>query len=91
MGILVIAIRNTGHTCLCCIQLFINSSHQEQALKHLEHAKMHFEEGLSARHKAGEAVKGIAKAMRGKSASEKLSEEELMKFSARVGIQMEVV
>jgi zinc finger FYVE domain-containing protein 26 len=29
--------------------------------------------------------------MRGKSASEKLSKEELMKFSARVGIQMEVV
>lgn len=76
---------------LCCIQLFLNSSHQEQALKHLEHGKMHFEEGLLARHKAGEAVKGIAKAMRGKSASEKLSEDELVKFSARVGIQMDVV
>lgn len=76
---------------LCCIQLFLNSSHQEQALRHLEHGKMHFEEGLSARHKAGEAVKGIAKLVRGKSASEKLSEDELVKFSARVGIQMDVV
>eukprot|EP01018_Ginkgo_biloba_P037319 Gb_14991 [translate_table: standard] len=76
---------------LCCIQLFLNSGHQEQALKHLEHAKMHFDEGLSARHRAGEAVKNIAKAVRGKSASEKLTEEELVKFSARIGIQINVV
>jgi hypothetical protein len=25
---------------LCCIQLFLNSSHQDQALRHLEHAKV---------------------------------------------------
>jgi hypothetical protein len=42
-------------------------------------------------YKAGETVKGIAKAIRGKSASENLFEEELVKFYARVGIQMEVV
>ncbi|XP_057838551.1 uncharacterized protein LOC131048568 isoform X2 [Cryptomeria japonica] len=72
---------------LCCIQLFLNSPHQEQALKHLEHAKMHFEDGLTARHK----LKSIPKPGRGKSASEKLTEEELVKFSARVAIQMDVV
>ncbi|KAH9314131.1 hypothetical protein KI387_022758 [Taxus chinensis] len=48
---------------------------------------MHFEEGLSARHKS----KSIPKLGRSKSASEKLTEEELVKFSARVGIQMDVV
>jgi zinc finger FYVE domain-containing protein 26 len=25
---------------LCCIQLYLNSSNQEQALRHLEHAKV---------------------------------------------------
>ncbi|KAK8942081.1 hypothetical protein KSP40_PGU011520 [Platanthera guangdongensis] len=40
---------------LCCIQLFINSSSQEEAVKHLERAKVHFEEGLSARHRVGKA------------------------------------
>ncbi|KAL1300935.1 hypothetical protein HN51_045559 [Arachis hypogaea] len=76
---------------LCCIQLFVNSSSQEEAIKHLEHAKMHFDEGLSARHKSGESTKLITKGLRGKSASEKLTEEGLVKFSARVSIQVEVV
>ncbi|XP_077246440.1 zinc finger FYVE domain protein isoform X2 [Tasmannia lanceolata] len=76
---------------LCCIQLFMNSSSQDEAIKHLEHAKMHFEEGLSARQRAGETTKVVSKAVRGKSASEKLSEEGLVKFSARVAIQVDVV
>ncbi|XP_049378418.1 uncharacterized protein LOC125843251 isoform X1 [Solanum stenotomum] len=76
---------------LCCIQLFMNSSSQEEAIRHLENAKMHFEEGLSARHKAGESTKLITKGIRGKSASEKLTEEGLVKFSARVAIQIDVV
>ncbi|XP_020586811.1 LOW QUALITY PROTEIN: uncharacterized protein LOC110029039 [Phalaenopsis equestris] len=76
---------------LCCIQLFMNSSSQEEAVKHLEHAKVHFEEGLSARHSTGEITKILPKFTRGKSVSNKLSEEELIKLSARVGIQVEVV
>ncbi|XVE53696.1 hypothetical protein DITRI_Ditri03aG0023300 [Diplodiscus trichospermus] len=76
---------------LCCIQLFMNSSFQEEAIRHLEHAKMHFDEGLSARYKGGESTKLVTKGVRGKSASEKLTEEGLVKFSARVSIQMEVV
>uniref|UniRef100_A0A1D1Z361 Zinc finger FYVE domain-containing protein 26 n=1 Tax=Anthurium amnicola TaxID=1678845 RepID=A0A1D1Z361_9ARAE len=76
---------------LCCIQLFMNSTTQEEAIKHLEHAKTHFEEGLSARHRAGEATKLASKTARGKSAAGKLSEEGLVKFSARVAIQVEVV
>ncbi|XP_054798123.1 uncharacterized protein LOC129303101 isoform X2 [Prosopis cineraria] len=76
---------------LCCIQLFVNSSLQEEAIKHLEHAKMHFDEGLSARHKGGDSTRLVTKGLRGKSASEKLSEEGLVKFSARVSIQVEVV
>ncbi|GAV76003.1 hypothetical protein CFOL_v3_19478 [Cephalotus follicularis] len=76
---------------LCCIQLFMNSSLQEEAIKHLEHAKMHFDEGLSARYKGGESTKLVTKGARGKSASEKLTEEGLVKFSARVSIQVEVV
>lgn len=75
---------------LCCIQLFINSALQEEAIKHLEHAKMHFDEGLSARYK-GDSTKLVTKGVRGKSASEKLTEEGLVKFSARVSIQVEVV
>jgi hypothetical protein len=27
---------------LCCIQLYVNSMSQEEALKHLGHAKVHF-------------------------------------------------
>ncbi|KAK7283046.1 hypothetical protein RIF29_12273 [Crotalaria pallida] len=76
---------------LCCIQLFVNSSSQEEAIRHLEHAKMHFDEGLSARHKGGESTKLVTKGLRGKSASEKLTEEGLVKFSARISIQVEVV
>ncbi|KAE8665552.1 Zinc finger FYVE domain-containing protein 26 isoform 2 [Hibiscus syriacus] len=76
---------------LCCIQLFMNSSSQEEAIRHLEHAKRHFDEGLSARYKGGESTKLVMKSVRGKSASEKLTEEGLVKFSARVSIQVEVV
>eukprot|EP00268_Persea_americana_P011356 TRINITY_DN1480_c0_g2_i5.p1 TRINITY_DN1480_c0_g2~~TRINITY_DN1480_c0_g2_i5.p1 ORF type:complete len:2512 (+),score=535.90 TRINITY_DN1480_c0_g2_i5:141-7676(+) len=76
---------------LCCIQLFMNSSSLDEAVKHLEHAKMHFEEGLSARHRVGESTKLVPKAVRGRSASEKLTEEGLIKFSARVAIQVNVV
>lgn len=50
--------------------------------------KMHFEEGLSARFKAGDSTKLVTKGIRGKSASEKLTEEGLVKFSARVTIQV---
>ncbi|KAK3212905.1 hypothetical protein Dsin_017611 [Dipteronia sinensis] len=76
---------------LCCIQLFMNSSSQEEAIKHLENAKMHFDEGLSARYKGGDSTKLVTKGVRGKNASGKLSEEGLVKFSARVSIQVEVV
>ncbi|VVA15000.1 Hypothetical predicted protein [Prunus dulcis] len=76
---------------LCCIQLFMNSSLQEEAIKHLENAKMHFDEALSARYKGGDSTKLVTKGVRGKSASEKLTEEGLVKFSARVAIQVEVV
>ncbi|EOY29640.1 Zinc finger FYVE domain-containing protein 26 isoform 2 [Theobroma cacao] len=76
---------------LCCIQLFMNSSSQEEAIRHLERAKMHFDEGLSARSKGGESTKLVMKGVRGKSASEKLTEEGLVKFSARVSIQVDVV
>ncbi|XP_021275656.1 uncharacterized protein LOC110410336 [Herrania umbratica] len=76
---------------LCCIQLFMNSSSQEEAIRHLERAKMHFDEGLSARSKGGESTKLVMKGVRGKSASEKLTVDGLAKFSARVSIQVEVV
>ncbi|XP_074272051.1 uncharacterized protein LOC141595969 [Silene latifolia] len=76
---------------LCCIQLFINSQSQEDAVKHLEDAKMHFDEGLSARYRAGESIKHIGKGIRGKSASEKLTEEGLVKLAARAAIQVDVV
>ncbi|KAL2346823.1 hypothetical protein Fmac_000823 [Flemingia macrophylla] len=76
---------------LCCIQLFVNSSSQDEAIRHLEHAKMHFDEGLSVRHKGAESTKLVTKGLRGKRASEKLTEEGLVKFSARVSIQVEVV
>ncbi|GMP94751.1 hypothetical protein CsSME_00044082 [Camellia sinensis var. sinensis] len=76
---------------LCCIQLFMNSSLQEEAIQHLENAKMHFDEGLSARYKAGDSTKLVPKGIRGKSPSEKLSEEGLIKFSARIAIQVDVV
>lgn len=47
---------------------------------------MHFEEGLSARHRVGESTKLVPKAVRGRNASE--TEEGLIKFSARVAIQV---
>ncbi|XP_078432242.1 zinc finger FYVE domain protein isoform X2 [Wolffia australiana] len=75
---------------LCCIQLFMNSTTQEEAIRHLEHAKTHFEEGLSARHRGGE-TKLATKTTRRKSASEKLSEEGLVKLSARAAIQTDVI
>ncbi|KAG8375537.1 hypothetical protein BUALT_Bualt10G0110000 [Buddleja alternifolia] len=75
---------------LCCIQLYMNSASQEEAIMHLEHAKMHFDEGLSARFKVGESTKLVTKGVRGRTASEKLSEEGLVKFSARVAIQVYV-
>ena len=52
---------------------------------------MHFDEGLSARYKSVDSTKVVTKGIRGKSASEKLSEEGLVKFSARVAIQVDVV
>ncbi|XP_004303436.1 PREDICTED: uncharacterized protein LOC101291736 [Fragaria vesca subsp. vesca] len=78
---------------LCCIQLFMNSSLQEEAIKHLENSKMHFDEALSARYRGGDSTKLVTKGVRGKgkSASEKLTEEGLVKFSARVSIQVDVV
>ncbi|XP_073135906.1 uncharacterized protein [Henckelia pumila] len=76
---------------LCCIQLFMNSASQEEALLHLEHAKMHFDEGLSARSRVGDSTKVVTRGIRGKTASEKLTEEGLIKFSARIAIQMDVV
>ncbi|XP_022976078.1 uncharacterized protein LOC111476590 isoform X1 [Cucurbita maxima] len=76
---------------LCCIQLFMNSYSPEEAVKHLEHAKMHFDEALSARYKGGDSTKPMVKGVRVRSASEKLSEEGLVRFSARISIQVEVV
>ncbi|CAH9122192.1 unnamed protein product [Cuscuta epithymum] len=75
----------------CCVQLFMNSSSQEEAIKHLERAKMHFDDGLTARSKPGDSTKLVSKGIRGKSASEKLTEEGLLKFVARVSIQIDVV
>ena len=49
---------------------------------------MHFDEGLSARYKAGDSTKLVTKGIRGRSASEKLTEEGLVKFSARISIQV---
>ncbi len=49
---------------------------------------MHFDEGLSARHRGGDSTKLVTKGVRGNSASEKLTEEGLVKFSARVSIQV---
>lgn len=49
---------------------------------------MHFDEGLSARYKGSDSTKVVTKGVRGKSASEKLTEEGLIKFSARVSMQV---
>lgn len=50
--------------------------------------QVHFDEGLLARQQAGEGAKGATKAARGKLPSQKLTEEELIKFTARVSIQV---
>ncbi|XP_024993509.1 uncharacterized protein LOC112527248 isoform X2 [Cynara cardunculus var. scolymus] len=76
---------------LCCIQLFVNSSVLDESIKHLENAKMHFDEALSARYKSGGSTKLVTKGVRGKSASQKLTEEGLVKFSARVAMQVDVI
>lgn len=51
--------------------------------------QMHFDEGLSARSRLGDSTKLVTKGIRGKTASEKLTEEGLVKFSARVAIQVQ--
>uniref|UniRef100_A0A0A9H816 Uncharacterized protein n=1 Tax=Arundo donax TaxID=35708 RepID=A0A0A9H816_ARUDO len=76
---------------LCCIQLFMNSVSQEEALSHLGHAKTHFEEALSVRDRTIEATKLVSRTARNKSASEKMTREMIMKFSTRVSYQMDVV
>lgn len=73
---------------LCCIQLFMNSLSQEDAVKHLQNAKLHFDDGITARR---ETSKLVGKGIRVKSASEKLTEEGLNKLSARAAIQVDVV
>ncbi|XP_062203832.1 uncharacterized protein LOC133906049 isoform X2 [Phragmites australis] len=76
---------------LCCIQLFMNSVSQDEALRHLGHAKTHFEEALSVRDRTIEATKLVSRTVRNKSASEKMTREVIMKFSTRVSYQMDVV
>lgn len=49
---------------------------------------MHFDEALTARNKIGGSTKVVTKGIRGKSASQKLTEEGLVKFSARVAMQV---
>lgn len=51
---------------------------------------MHFDEGLSARSRLVDSTKLVTKGIRGKTAKEKLSEEGLVKFSARVAIQVHI-
>ncbi|WVZ69871.1 hypothetical protein U9M48_018593 [Paspalum notatum var. saurae] len=76
---------------LCCIQLFINSMSQEEALRHLGHAKTHFEEALSVRDRTIEATKLVLRSARNKSAPGKMTREMIMKYSTRVSYQMDVV
>ncbi|TVU34358.1 hypothetical protein EJB05_16190, partial [Eragrostis curvula] len=75
----------------CCIQLFMNSMSQEEALRHLGHAKTHFEEALSLRDRTIEATKLVSRTARNKGASEKMTREMIMKFCTRVSYQMDVV
>lgn len=75
----------------CCIQLFMNSTTQEEAVRHLEHAKAHFEEALTARHRGSDSKKLVIKGVRGKGVNEKLSEEALVTLSSRVKMQIDVV
>lgn len=51
---------------------------------------MHFDEGLLARQQSGETTKGVTKASRGKLPSQKLTEEELIKFTSRVAVQVSI-
>ncbi|BBN06274.1 zinc finger FYVE domain-containing protein 26 [Marchantia polymorpha subsp. ruderalis] len=76
---------------LCCIQLFLNSQHQDEAVRQLECARGHFDEGLAVRQQSGDLSKGGTKVARGKLPSDKLTDEELLKFTARIRIQLEVV
>ncbi|OEL36388.1 hypothetical protein BAE44_0002592 [Dichanthelium oligosanthes] len=76
---------------LCCIQLFMNSMSQEEALRHLGHAKTHFEEALSVRDRTIEATKLVLRSARNKSTPGKMTRETIMKYSTRVSYQMDVV
>jgi len=76
---------------LCCIQLFMNSMSQDEALRHLGHAKTHFEEALSVRDRTIEATKLVLRSARNKSAPGKMTRETIMKYSTRVSYQMDVV
>lgn len=53
--------------------------------------QVHFDEGLLVRQQAGDGIKGATKAARGKLPSQKLTEEELIKFTARVAVQVRTV
>ncbi|KAJ3671098.1 hypothetical protein LUZ60_008524 [Juncus effusus] len=75
---------------LCCIQLFMNSMSQEEALKHLSNARTHFEEALLGRDNKPTS-KMVSKLVRGKSGTEKMTNEIIVKFLPRVGLQMEIV
>lgn len=52
------------------------------------YCQAHFDEGLVARQQAGDMSKGTTKVPRGKLPSDKLTEEELIKFTARINIQV---
>lgn len=52
--------------------------------------QVHFDEGLLARQQSGETTKGATKASRGKLPSQKLTEEELIKFTSRVAVQVRI-
>uniref|UniRef100_A0A1J3CB32 ZFYVE26-like TPR repeats domain-containing protein n=1 Tax=Noccaea caerulescens TaxID=107243 RepID=A0A1J3CB32_NOCCA len=75
----------------CCIQLFMNSTTQEEAVRHLERAQAHFDEALTARLRGSDSKKIATKGVRGKSAVEKLSQEALLTLATRVKMQIDVV
>lgn len=74
---------------LTCIQLFINELSLSAALRHLELAREHFDEGQVARQLAGEAAR--TRSARGKSAAAKLTEEELLKLKVLSKLQIDVL
>ncbi|GAQ91390.1 hypothetical protein KFL_007770010 [Klebsormidium nitens] len=78
---------------LTAIQLFQNSATADEAVQHLEAARDHFDDGLALRQAAPpEGGAGGRRAKEGrKSASAKLSEEEIIKFSTRTALQAEAV